>query len=186
MEFIDYDRLMQANASQVFSERGPARRPDAIRELYAADAVVIEPEGVSEGPAAISNAVTDLLAKLPPTFAFTSIGPAIGHHGIGRLLWKAGPPNGMPAVTAWTSRTSKMVAFKRILESGKTRLHLSGELRSSDIEEVRVEIEKICLELFWTSRKSALSTLVAPTSANGCFRKDHERELQARFAAQET
>jgi ABC-type transporter Mla MlaB component len=36
-----------------------------------------------------------------------------------------------------------MVAFKRILESGKTRLHLSGELRSSDIEEVRVEIEKI-------------------------------------------
>jgi hypothetical protein len=99
VEFIDYDRRMQANASQVFSERGPARRPDAIRELYAADAVVIEPEGVSEGPAAISNAVTDLLAKLPPTFAFTSIGPAIGHHGIGRLLWKAGPPNGMPAVT---------------------------------------------------------------------------------------
>jgi ABC-type transporter Mla MlaB component len=36
-----------------------------------------------------------------------------------------------------------MVAFKRILESGKTRLHLSGELRSSDIEEVHAEIEKI-------------------------------------------
>jgi ABC-type transporter Mla MlaB component len=29
------------------------------------------------------------------------------------------------------------------LESGKTRLHLSGELGSSDIEEVRKEIEKI-------------------------------------------
>jgi len=99
VESIDYDRLMQANAARVFSERDPARRLDAIRELYAADAVVIEPEGVSEGQAAISNAVTDLLSKLPPTFAFTSIGPAIGHHGIGRLLWKAGPPNGLPAAT---------------------------------------------------------------------------------------
>ena len=96
---IDYDGLMQANAVRVFSERDPMRRLNAIRELYAADAVVIEPEGVSEGQAAISNAVTDLLSKLPPTFAFTSIGPAIGHHGIGRLLWKAGPPNGPPAVT---------------------------------------------------------------------------------------
>ena len=99
MEFIDYDRLMQANAARVFSERDPARRLDAIRELYAADAVVIEPEGVSEGQVAICKTVTDLLSKLPPTFALTSIGPAIGHHGIGRLLWKAGPPNGLPAVT---------------------------------------------------------------------------------------
>ena len=90
---------MQANAARVFSERDPARRLNAIRELYAVDAVVIEPEGVSEGLSAISNAVTDLLSKLPPTFAFTSIGLAIGHHGIGRLLWRAGPPNGLPAVT---------------------------------------------------------------------------------------
>jgi ABC-type transporter Mla MlaB component len=36
-----------------------------------------------------------------------------------------------------------MLKIERILESGKTRLHLSGELRSSDIEEVRAEIEKI-------------------------------------------
>jgi hypothetical protein len=99
VESIDYDRLMQANAARVFSERDPARRLDAIRELYATDAVLTEPEGVSEGQAAISNTVTDLLSKLPPTFAFTSIGPAIGHHGVGRLLWKAGPPNGLPAVT---------------------------------------------------------------------------------------
>jgi hypothetical protein len=99
VESIDYDRLMQANAARVFSERDPARRLDAIRELYAADAVVIEPEGVSEGQVAICKTVTDLLSKLPPTFIFTSIGLAIGHHGIGRLLWKAGPPNGLPAVT---------------------------------------------------------------------------------------
>jgi hypothetical protein len=99
MESIDYDRLLQANAVRVFSERDPARRLDAIRELYTADAVLTEPEGVSKGEAAISDAVTELLSKLPPTFAFTSIGAAIGHHGVGRLLWKAGPPDGPPAVT---------------------------------------------------------------------------------------
>jgi hypothetical protein len=99
MESIDYDRLMQANAVRVFSERDPARRLAAIRELYTADAVVTEPEGVVEGQAAICDAVSELLCKLPPAFAFTAVGAAVGHHGVGRLLWKAGPPNGPPAVT---------------------------------------------------------------------------------------
>ncbi len=99
MGYIDYDGLMQANAARVFSERDPARRLDAIRELYTADAILTGPDGVSKGEAAISDAVAELLSKLPPEFAFTSIGAAIGHHGVGRLLWKAGPPNGPPAVT---------------------------------------------------------------------------------------
>ncbi|MET2831559.1 nuclear transport factor 2 family protein [Mesorhizobium shangrilense] len=99
MKSIDYDGLMQANAVRVFSERDPGRRLDAIRELYTADAVLTEPEGVSKGEAAIGDAVTELLSRLPPAFAFTPIGAAIGHHGVGRLLWKAGPPNGPPVVT---------------------------------------------------------------------------------------
>jgi hypothetical protein len=99
MESIDYDGLMQANASRVFSERDPVLRLQAIRELYTADAVLTEPEGVFKGEAAISNAVTELLSKLPPTFSFNAIAVAIGHHGVGRLLWRAGPPNGPPAVT---------------------------------------------------------------------------------------
>lgn len=33
--------------------------------------------------------------------------------------------------------------IERTSESGCTRLHLSGELRSADIKEVRTEIEKI-------------------------------------------
>ena len=96
---IDYDRLMQANATRVFSERDPARRMTAIRELYTSEAVLTEPDGVFNGAAAISGAVTDLLSKLPPTFVFTPVGPAIGHHGVGRLLWRAGPPNGPWAVS---------------------------------------------------------------------------------------
>ncbi len=99
MESIDYDGLMQANAVRVFSEQDPARRLAAIRELYTADAVLTEPEVVCKGEAAIRDAVTELLSKLPPVFAFTPIGGAIGHHGVGRLLWNAGRPGGPPAVT---------------------------------------------------------------------------------------
>jgi hypothetical protein len=80
MESIDYDRLMQANAARVFSERDPPLRLRAIRELYTPDAVLTEPEGVFKEAAAISDAVTRLLSKLPSTFSFKPIGTAIGHH----------------------------------------------------------------------------------------------------------
>jgi hypothetical protein len=99
MESIDYDKLMRANVVRVFSERDPVRRLDAIRELYAEEAILTEPELVCKGYSAISGAVTELLSTLPPAFVFSPIGVAIGHHGVGRLLWKAGPPNGATAVT---------------------------------------------------------------------------------------
>lgn len=96
---IDYERLMQANLSRVFGERDAEQRIAAIGELYAENAVLNEPETSVTGHAAISEAVTRLLASLPPDFAFTALGPALGHHGIGRLRWQAGPPNGPAAVT---------------------------------------------------------------------------------------
>jgi hypothetical protein len=58
-----------------------------------------EPDAAAKGHAAISEAVTKLLSSLPPNFAFTAIGPAVGHHGVGRLRWQSGPPNGPVAVT---------------------------------------------------------------------------------------
>ncbi|WP_254634144.1 nuclear transport factor 2 family protein [Mesorhizobium sp. GbtcB19] len=96
---IDYDRLMQANLKRVFGERDAGRRLAAIRELYATDAVLNEPQAAATGHAAINGAVTALLSNLPPTFAFSAIGPAVGHHGVGRLRWQSGPPNGPVAVS---------------------------------------------------------------------------------------
>jgi hypothetical protein len=98
-EAIDYNRLMQANLARVFNERDAALRIAAIRELYAEDAGLYEPDTSAKGHAAISEAVTALLAKLPPNFAFSAAGPAIGHHNIGRLKWRAGPPDGPVAVS---------------------------------------------------------------------------------------
>ena len=96
---IDYDGLMQANLAQVFNERDAGRRIAALRKLYAEDAVLYEPQASVKGHAAISNAVASLLATLPPNFTFRATGPAVGHHGVGRLQWHGGPPEGPTAVT---------------------------------------------------------------------------------------
>jgi len=98
-ESIDYNGLMQANLARVFGERDASRRMTAIAEVYAGDATLHEPDGSATGHAAISQAVGALLVSLPPNFVFTAIGPAVGHHGMGRLRWQSGPPNGPVAVT---------------------------------------------------------------------------------------
>lgn len=96
---INYDSLMRANLARVFNERDAGNRIIAIGDLYAEGAVLYEPpDRAAEGLAAISAAVTGLLASLPPEFVFAATGPALGHHGIGRLRWQAGPPNGPVAV----------------------------------------------------------------------------------------
>jgi hypothetical protein len=95
----DYDGLMQANLARVFGERDAKRRITAIRELYAEDAVLYEPDASAKGHTAISEAVTSLLANLPPNFVFRAVGTAVGHNGVGRLQWRSGPPDGPVAVT---------------------------------------------------------------------------------------
>jgi hypothetical protein len=90
---------MQANLERVFGERDTSRRIKAIRDLYAEDAELHEPHQSVRGHDAISQAVTDLLAHLPPDFIFTAIRPALGHNGFGRLQWRAGSPGGPVAVT---------------------------------------------------------------------------------------
>ena len=96
---FDCDAAMRSNLLRVFSERDAARRRAAIAELYAPDAVLYEPEAVVAGQAAISEAVDKLLSTLPPDFTFTPIGSAVGHHGLARLAWRGGPPEGPALVT---------------------------------------------------------------------------------------
>lgn len=95
----EFDRLMQANLSRVFNERDAAKRLDAIKELYAEDATLFEPDAVVSGHIGISRAVDALLAMLPPDFVFSSIGPALGHHGLARLIWVVGPLDGAVGMT---------------------------------------------------------------------------------------
>jgi len=90
---FDHDDFVR-NAIRVLG-----KRLLAIQELYAEDAVLNDPQASVRGSAAISEAVSTLLSSLPPDFAFTATSPAIGHHGLGRLQWRGGPPDGPAVVT---------------------------------------------------------------------------------------
>lgn len=96
---IDYDGLMRENLARVANERDAGKRLLAIRGLYTEDAVLNEPQDSVKGHEAINAAVTSLLARLPSGFVFHSISPASGHHQVGRLRWRSGPPDGPAVVT---------------------------------------------------------------------------------------
>ena len=95
----DFDRLLRANLERVFNERDAARRATALAELYVAEPVMYEPTGIVAGRAAISEVAGGLLEQFGPTFFFSVEGVAVGHHGLGRLCWRAGPEGGSTAVT---------------------------------------------------------------------------------------
>ncbi len=96
---VDYEGLLQANLARVFGERDAKKREAAIADLYAPDATLYEPDHVATGHAEIARTVEALLKSLPPQFVIAADGPAVGHHGLGRLQWRGGPPDDPAAVT---------------------------------------------------------------------------------------
>ncbi len=98
-ETVNFDALMRANLVRVFNERDVGRRRAALEELYTADAKLYEPDDVFTGRDAISGAVEALMVRFPPEVVFSPIGVAVGHHGLGRLAWRAAAPGGAAVVT---------------------------------------------------------------------------------------
>jgi hypothetical protein len=92
----DYDGLLRGNAKRVFSETSVERRLAALKELWAEDGVLVENEHVVSGWEAVSGSVGALLKMLPPGTTFEAEGPAAGHHGLGRLRWRAVDSSGKP------------------------------------------------------------------------------------------
>ena len=93
---IDYDGLLRANAKRVFSEPDVERRLTTLKELWAEDGVLVENEHVVAGWDAVSGSVGALLKMLPPGTTFEAEGRAAGHHGLGRLRWRAVDSSGKP------------------------------------------------------------------------------------------
>jgi hypothetical protein len=60
---VDFNGLLQANLKRVFGERDATKRHAAIRELYAPDAVLYEPDDIATGHAAIAHAVDALSVR---------------------------------------------------------------------------------------------------------------------------
>jgi hypothetical protein len=93
---MDFDHLLRANAKRVFSEAGVDLRLNALKELWAENGVLVESERVVTGWKAVSDSVGALLKMLPPGATFQAEGPAAGHHGLGRLRWRAVDSSGKP------------------------------------------------------------------------------------------
>ncbi|QIO36901.1 nuclear transport factor 2 family protein [Bradyrhizobium sp. 1(2017)] len=92
----DYDTILRANAERVFSERDPAARRRALDQLWLPDGILYEDGHAVTGLDAISDTVGALLDTLPPGMTFAAVGPAVGHHGLGRLRWQAKDGSGNP------------------------------------------------------------------------------------------
>ena len=91
--------LLRANMARVFNERDAERRLTAVRELYTEDATLYEPQTAVSGHEAISGAVGELLATLPPEMMFTPAGAEGSHHGLAFARWQGGPADGPAIVT---------------------------------------------------------------------------------------
>jgi hypothetical protein len=91
--------VLQANLKRVFNERDAARRRQAIKELYAADAVLYEQEAKYSGTEAIEGAIAHLLGSLPPTLTFVLVAPVMQNHDMAKLLWRGQLPDGTTVVT---------------------------------------------------------------------------------------
>lgn len=90
----DYDGLLRANLERVFNERDADKRAAALAELFVDEPVMYEPTNVVHGRDAIATVAGTLLDQFGPTFRFTPVGSAVGHHGLGTLRWQAGPDGG--------------------------------------------------------------------------------------------
>jgi SnoaL-like domain len=91
--------LMERNVSEVFGERDPDRRRQAIAELYADDCALYDADGEAVGRAAVSDRVGGILDGSPPGFAFSLVSPAEVIHDLGRLRWQTGPAGGAPVAS---------------------------------------------------------------------------------------
>ncbi|MDA9496150.1 nuclear transport factor 2 family protein [Bradyrhizobium sp. CCBAU 11357] len=96
---IDFDLLLRANLERVFNERDEDKRRAAIAELFVEEPVMYEPTNIVRGRLEISRVAGELLKQFGPTFSFVPDGVAVGHHGLARLAWHAGPEQGPIAVT---------------------------------------------------------------------------------------
>ncbi len=96
---FDYDGLLQANLRRIFGEGDAVRRNTAISEIYLPEAVLYEPGHIATGHTEIARTIDALLRSFPSNFVFTADGPGIGHHGMARLRWRAGPADAPPTVS---------------------------------------------------------------------------------------
>jgi hypothetical protein len=91
------EKLLRENIKGVFSEPDTEKRHKAIAELWAEDAIFIDPDTRYEGREAITRAA-DAVVKRFPNWVYTELGEIVAYHGIGKLDWGYGPTSAEPTI----------------------------------------------------------------------------------------
>lgn len=86
--------LLARNLDDVFNEPDSDRRMQAIRALYAEDAVFYEGDEKFEGWAAIAKRFDDILVPTPSEFRFSIVKTPGRIHDLEQLQWQLGPVQG--------------------------------------------------------------------------------------------
>jgi hypothetical protein len=87
----DGTELLHSNLHEVFAERDPERRWEAIERTYAEDVTFIDPEGEVVGRRALSDRAQKLLDGSPADFVFEEDSPRYFGTGTAALAWRFGP-----------------------------------------------------------------------------------------------
>lgn len=110
------ESLMHANLLEVFGERDPGRRMEAIRRTYTEDVVAADPEGQVEGHEALSAKAQQILDGAPG-MVFATEGNVYTVGDLHYLGWALGPDGqppvvrGADAVFLRDGRISKVYTF---------------------------------------------------------------------------
>ncbi len=91
------ETLMHANLFDVFGERDPERRLEAIARTYTEDVTFTDPDEVVKGHDALDAKAQKLLDQ-SPGFVFSAAGPIYINHDMGYLAWNLGPEGAPPVV----------------------------------------------------------------------------------------
>jgi len=90
--------LLLANLFAVFGERDRERRLQVIARNYTDDVIWTDPDGTTQGHAAMNERAQTLLDGLPE-FVFTAAGPVHVSRDLGLLAFNLGVPEKPPAVS---------------------------------------------------------------------------------------
>lgn len=110
--------LMHANLYEIFGQRDPALRREAIVRTYTEDVAFTDESGTIVGHGAIADRVQQLLQDAPASFSFAPDGPIYGGEDTAALAWRLGPPDSEPVargIDIATLKERRIAAIRTLL-----------------------------------------------------------------------
>ena len=110
--------LMHANLYEVFGQRDPVLRREAMARTYTDDIAFTDHAGTIVGLAAVDDRAQRLLQDAPAAFAFAPDGPIYVGEDTAAMAWRLGPRDGEPVargIDIATVKDGRISAIRTLL-----------------------------------------------------------------------